>query len=211
MAGSRRSKLDPTLVNELSRYQSNGGVVVTIGQSWLEGASSIRIENEKSAQILTRTFIEEYHRRFAFVGGPVDVVTAAERRRGFEGALKDAGIRAELITSHEFSTPGGYAAATQLVESFGVDASRGLTVIAANDVMALGAIAGFRDCGLNVPQDIAVAGFGDIPISRHYSPSLTTMGFSLEGIGELAADLALKGGPARSEDVVGDLIRRESA
>lgn len=211
MAGSRRSQLDPVLVAELSRYQSNGGVVVTIGQSWLDGANAITIDNHKAALDLAQEFIEENQRRFAFFGGPEDIVTAGDRRRGFELAMSNAGITAEAVTVNDFSTLGGYDAASRLVQSLGTDGARGLLVIAANDVMAVGAIAGFRDYGLEVPHDLCVAGFGDIPISRHYSPSLTTMRFPLESIGELAADIALGADAPRTENITGELIRRESA
>lgn len=211
MAGSRRQEIDPGLVSELERYQTNGGKVVTIGQSWLDGASAVTIDNYQASVDLTETFVREGHRRFAFLGGPDDIVTAANRRDGFKLALERADLVPEVVTSHAFSTPGGYEAAIALVESRGLEGLRGLIVIAANDVMALGAIAAFRDAGLNVPQDLWVAGFGDIPYSRHYSPALTTMRFPLEGIGEMAADIALEEDQSRIECIVGEIIRRESA
>ncbi len=211
MAGSRRQEIDPGLVTELDRYQVNGGKVVTIGQSWLDGASAVTIDNYNAGVVLADTFIREGHRRFAFLGGPDDIVTAADRRDGFKLALERAALVPEIITSHAFSTPGGYDAATALVESRGIEDLRGLMVIAANDVMALGAIAAFRDAGLNVPQELWVAGFGDIPYSRHYSPALTTMRFPLENIGEMAADIALYADQPRIEHIVGGIIRRESA
>lgn len=211
MAGSRRQEIDSGLVTELDRYQNNGGRVVTIGQAWLEGASAVTIDNYHAGVDLTETFIQQGHHRFAFLGGPEDIVTATDRRDGFKQALEKADLVPEVITSDAFSTPGGYEAATALVESWGVESIPGLMVIAANDVMALGAIAAFRDAGLNVPQDLWVAGFGDIPYSRHYSPALTTMRFPLEKIGEIAADIALDGDQARIEHIVGEIVRRESA
>lgn len=211
MAGSRRQEIDSGLVIELERYQNNGGKVVTIGQSWLDGASAVTIDNYRAGVDLTEMLIREGHLRLAFLGGPDDIVTAADRRNGFKLALERADLVPEVMTSHAFSTPGGYDAATSLIKSRGVEGLRGLMVIAANDVMALGAIAAFRDAGLNVPQDLRVAGFGDIPYARHYSPALTTMRFPLEAIGESAADIALNADQARIEHIIGEIVRRESA
>ena len=92
-----------------------------------------------------------------------------------------------------------------------LDAVRGLTVVVGNDVMALGAIAGFRHAGLVVPDDLRVAGFDDIPNLRDFSPGLTTVRFPLEQIGETAADIALSHDQVRIEHVVGEIVRRESA
>lgn len=211
MSGSRRQELDAELVAELTRYQTNGGRVVTIGQWWLDGAGAITIDNHNAGLELTEALIESGVDRLAFLGGPDDNVSAADRRDGFGLALARADLEAVSITENDFSVQGGYEAATALVAEFGLDGSRGLTVIAANDVMALGAIAAFRDAGLTVPADVRVAGFADIPFARDYSPRLTTVRLPLEKIGEMAAELALDSGGPRTVRVVGEVIRRESA
>ncbi|MBO0609325.1 LacI family DNA-binding transcriptional regulator [Myceligenerans salitolerans] len=64
-------------------------------------------------------------------------------------------------------------------------------VFAVNDVMAVGAMAAVRDAGLGVPDDVAVAGFDDIPTLRDVTPALTTVHIALERIGEAATHLAL--------------------
>ncbi|GAB3172648.1 hypothetical protein GCM10027059_42470 [Myceligenerans halotolerans] len=64
-------------------------------------------------------------------------------------------------------------------------------VFAVNDVMAVGAMAAVRDAGLSVPDDVAVAGFDDIPTLRDVTPALTTVHIALERIGEAATKLAL--------------------
>lgn len=211
MSGSRSQQLDPELVAELTRYQANGGRVVTIGQWWLDGAGAVTIDNHNAGLELTEALITSGADRLAFLGGPDDNVSAADRRDGFGLALTRAGLDAVSIMENEFSTQGGYEAATAMVAELGLDGVRGLTVIAANDVMALGAIAAFRDAGLTVPVDLRVAGFADIPIARDYSPRLTTMRLPLERIGELAAELALEASAPRTIRVVGEIIRRESA
>ncbi|MEX5262964.1 LacI family DNA-binding transcriptional regulator [Kocuria sp. CPCC 205231] len=211
MAGSRRQEINPELVAELSRYQQNGGRVVTIGQWWLDGAGAVTIDNHNAGLELTETLIQAGHRRFAFLGGPEDLVSATDRRDGFALAMGRTGLVAESITSNAFTSQGGYEAATSLVERRGADGARGLTVIAGNDIMALGAIAAFRHAGLVVPGDLRVAGFDDIPNLRDYSPGLTTVRFPLEEIGVMAADISLSHAEPRTDRVVGEVIRRESA
>lgn len=211
MAGSRRREIDPRLLAELTRYQKNGGRVVTIGQAWLEGAGAVTIDNRSAGDDLTDMLIGTGRTRFAFLGGPDELASAAERRAGFRAALERAGLEAEAEVTEDFNSQGGYEAARALVDRLGTDAVRGLTVVVGNDVMALGAIAGFRHAGLAVPDDLRVAGFDDIPNLRDFAPGLTTVRFPLEQIGETAADIALSHDQVRIEHVVGEIVRRESA
>jgi LacI family transcriptional regulator len=211
MAGSRRREIDPRLLAELSRYQKNGGRVVTIGQAWLEGAGAVTIDNRSAGDDLTDMLIGTGRTRFAFLGGPDELASAAERRAGFRAALERAGLEPEAEVTEDFNSQGGYEAARALVDRLGAGAVRGLTVVVGNDVMALGAIAGFRHAGLVVPDDLRVAGFDDIPNLRDFSPGLTTVRFPLEQIGETAADIALSHDQVRIEHVVGEIVRRESA
>ena len=211
MAGSRRREIDPRLLAELTRYQKNGGRVVTIGQAWLEGAGAVTIDNRSAGDDLTDMLIGTGRTRFAFLGGPDELASAAERRAGFRAALERAGLEPEAEVTEDFNSQGGYEAARALVDRLGADAVRGLTVVVGNDVMALGAIAGFRHAGLVVPHDLRVAGFDDIPNLRDFSPGLTTVRFPLEQIGETAADIALSHDQVRIEHVVGEIVRRESA
>jgi LacI family transcriptional regulator len=211
MAGSRRREIDPRLLAELTRYQKNGGRVVTIGQAWLEGAGAVTIDNRSAGDDLTDMLIGTGRTRFAFLGGPDELASAAERRAGFRAALERAGLTVEAEVTDDFNSQGGYEAARALVDRLGADAVRGLTVVVGNDVMALGAIAGFRHAGLVVPDDLRVAGFDDIPNLRDFSPGLTTVRFPLEQIGETAADIALSHDQVRIEHVVGEIVRRESA
>ncbi|KTF41313.1 LacI family DNA-binding transcriptional regulator, partial [Xanthomonas translucens] len=59
-------------------------------------------------------------------------------------------------------------------------------VFAANDMTALGCLYAFAQAGVRVPDDVALAGFDDIPLARFVHPSLTTMRVSIAGLGEQA-------------------------
>jgi len=86
-------------------------------------------------------------------------------------------------------------------------------VFAANDVMAVGAMAALRDHGLRVPDDVSIAGFDDIETLRDLVPSLTTVHLPLAELGERAAALALDGAPGdpiRQARVRGHVVLRAS-
>jgi len=65
-------------------------------------------------------------------------------------------------------------------------------VFAANDMMALGCLFALRKAGLRVPEDIAVAGFDDVPMARYVNPALTTMRVDIASLGARALQLLLQ-------------------
>jgi LacI family transcriptional regulator len=113
------------------------------------------------------------------------------------------------VVHGEFTRDGGYAAAQQLTDA-GLSAT---CVFACNDVMAVGAMAAFRDHGIRVAEDISVAGFDDIKTLRDLVPALTTVHLDLEELGERVAALALDSNPedpARLVRVRGTVVLRDS-
>lgn len=86
-----------------------------------------------------------------------------------------------------------------------------LCVFCVNDVMALGALAAIREAGLRVPQEVAVAGFDDIPTLADQHPTISTVRLPLEEVGRLSAEMLLKNGDADHRLVVeGTPVLRES-
>ena len=85
-------------------------------------------------------------------------------------------------------------------------------VFAVTDVMAIGVVGAIKDAGLTPGEDIAVAGFDDVPILRDLTPRLTTVALPLEEIGEAAVALAVSDAsdPRLSEPIVGEVRIRES-
>jgi LacI family transcriptional regulator len=63
---------------------------------------------------------------------------------------------------------------------------RPTAIFAANDAMAIGALSALRDAGVDVPREIAVAGFDDIPIARHMSPPLSSVHVPIAELGQRA-------------------------
>jgi LacI family transcriptional regulator len=125
---------------------------------------------------------------------PLGMIAAAEdhlRREGRTVAYRQvlAGStlpQKELLARGEDPTEaGGYAAMQTLLAG----SPRPRAVFAANDMMAMGAMVAIREAGLRVPEDIAVAGFDDIPVARLLNPPLTTVAQFPERLGRRAAEL----------------------
>ncbi|NMR29077.1 LacI family DNA-binding transcriptional regulator [Crystallibacter degradans] len=211
MAGSRSVRPDERLMNELKRYRDNGGRVVTIGQAWMEGTGTVFVNNRAGAEELLRVLAGTGQNRFAYLAGPDHLVTVEDRLAGFRDGLERTGAEEVAVVHGPFNRDGGYQAARALAEQLGGGGLRGLTVLAANDVMALGAISAFRSMGLQVPRDLRVAGYDDIPTLSDYTPSLTTVRLPLEEIGHLAADLAFSEMANATRNISGAVVLRESA
>lgn len=213
LAGSRWSTVDDAPVrDELERYRNHGGRVAVIGQR-IPGASAVVPENAAGAGALARALIAEGHRRFSILAGPEALVTANDRTRGFTDAAAERGVTDVGTIFGEFTRDGGFEAAWELIEKVNLaPGGEPLCVFAVNDVMAIGAIAAFREAGLRVPDDVQVAGFDDIPTLRDSVPALTTVRLPLTELGERAVELTLgdAAGEPGAVSVNGEVVLRES-
>jgi LacI family transcriptional regulator len=212
IVGSRTTdrELTARLAKEVAGYVESGGRAACVSQNRLRSNTAL-IQNRTGARDLARDLAQLGHRRFAVLAGPADLLTARDRHAGFVDGLAQEGVpRHEVRVIHgTFSRDGGYAAARQLVE----DGLTATCVFACNDVMAVGAMAAFRDHGLRIPEDVSIAGFDDIKPLRDVVPQLTTVHLDLEGLGERAAQLALDSRPEDPPRVVrvrGQVVLRDS-
>ena len=212
IVGSRTSSRELTvrLAKELTGFTESGGRVACISQNRL-GTHTVLVQNRAGARDLARALAGLGHRRLAVLAGPAELLTARDRHTGFVEGLRDAGLPDDAVHAvpGPFTRDGGYAAAGRLVAG-GLDVT---CVFAVNDVMAVGAMAAFRDHGLRIPEDISVAGFDDIQTLRDLVPPLTTVGLPLEEMGERAAALALDAEPGarpRTIRVRGEVLLRAS-
>lgn len=130
------------------------------------------------------------HARIAFIAGAEHNEDSAERERGYREAMRRLGLeaRTEYRQRGDFTEDGGHSAATILMTS----KTPPTAIFAANDMMALGAMAAVRATGLSVPRDVAIAGFDDIPTARYVSPPLTTVRVDVEALGALAATVLMR-------------------
>jgi len=142
---------------------------------------SITIDNHGGADAMVRYLLGLGHRRIALVKGPAGNFDASERQRGYRDALGEppGGWSADLELEGDFSEAAGYRAGIRILDL----APRPTAVFAANDGMAVGVLSALRDAGLRVPEDISLAGFDDIPISRFTSPTLSSVRVPIAELG----------------------------
>ncbi|MBN8213033.1 MAG: LacI family DNA-binding transcriptional regulator [Xanthomonadales bacterium] len=172
------------------------------------------IDNYGGARTMMEHLLAAGHRRIAFIAGPPNNFDAFERLRGYRDALLAADASATpWVLPGDFSEASGHRAGQMLLE----DSDRPDAVFAANDMMALGCLFALNQGGARVPDQIALAGFDDIPIARYVAPSLTTMRVNIPELGAHAMRLLLDLQNDESVDaerltpLVPELIVRESS
>jgi DNA-binding LacI/PurR family transcriptional regulator len=126
------------------------------------------------ADLLARTATEHLldlgHRTVHHLAGPQRWYSARDRREGWRTALAERGAREPAVVEGDWSAASGYQAGLELASDPEVTA-----VFAANDDMAIGLIRTLRESGRQVPEDVSVVGFDDIPVAAYITPSLTTV------------------------------------
>jgi LacI family transcriptional regulator len=139
------------------------------------------VDNCQAAEDLTSFLISKGHSRIAMIagrGGPQSV-----RVDGYRKALQSKRLKTLIQLDDAFTEEGGARAAVKLLDK----GEKPTAIIAANDLMAIGVMHALMDHGLSIPDEIAVAGFDDIPAARLVSPSLTTVTQFQNSLGAQAA------------------------
>lgn len=162
---------------------------VTLQSAELDPGHTLSVDQIAGARLATRHLIELGHRQIYHLAGPQDWVEAEARMRGFleEMAASDIPTTAPILG--DWTADFGYYAGRELLRV------RDFTAIfSSNDQMALGLLHAIREEGLDVPGDISIVGFDDIPEAAHFSPPLTTVRQDFPELGRRCVDLLL--GPA---------------
>ena len=157
----------------------------------VEGTSydAISVDNFGGAYAMVRHLLSTGRHRVAIITGSSRNYDARERLRGYRAALRDVGAEPEegWEIPGDFTETGGYQAAREIAAL----SPRPTAVFAANDAMAIGALSAFNELRLRVPDDIAVAGFDDIPMARYMNPPLTSVHIEISELGARAMNVLL--------------------
>ena len=147
--------------------------------------ASFTVDNHGGAFAMVRHLIGRGHTRIALIAGPENNFEAQERLRGYQDALREhLSGSAELVLPGNFTEESGWRAGNQIM----VLAKRPTAIFAANDMMAIGCLFALSEAGIKVPDDIALAGYDDIPIARFITPPLTTVRVRIAELGSLALE-----------------------
>lgn len=145
----------------------------------------LNIDNRAGAIAMVEHLIGNGHTRVAFIAGPKTNFDAQERDKGYRTAMAKHAPDAPLnIVAGDFTEESGYQAGRELL----AQKKQPDAVFAANDMMAVGCLYAFKEAGIDVPGDIAVAGFDDILIARYVTPPLSTVQVRIADLGRIALE-----------------------
>ena len=168
------------------QIQDAGYPVVVVGRMpRLSDVASVGIDDIGGAQAVIRHLVGAHGaKRIGHVSGPLDHQSSIDKRDGYVAALAEAGLSIDprLFFEGNYEEASGRKAALSLQPHL----QPGDAIFFANDQMAMGAIEEWRKAGIRVPEDVLVVSYDNHPMSRHASPSLTTVGADMVGVGETA-------------------------
>jgi DNA-binding LacI/PurR family transcriptional regulator len=169
----------------------------------------LSVDQIAGARLATRHLIELGHRDIYHLAGPQDWIEAEARMRGFLDEMGAMDVPTTAPILGDWTADFGYYAGRELLRV------RDFTAIfCSNDQMALGLMHAIRDAGLQIPGDVSVVGYDDIPESAHFWPPLTTVRQDFAELGRRCMALLLDeiaDGPARDRSpIIPALIVRGS-
>ena len=176
---------------------------------------AVGFSNLQAAQEMTRYLIRRGHQRLAYAGGTQsDNDRTQARELGFRQALEEA--RLPVHESWIMSLPMEFASGCELARNLMAQRERPTAIFAASDIIATGFVLECQRLGLRIPEDIAVAGFDDAPLSATIEPQLTTVHVPQRQIGLVAGEMILdrlrKRRPGmRQRDLGFRIVQRRSA
>lgn len=153
-------------------------------------SSCTYVDDRAAAHMMTMHLISQQHKKIAYISGPKSHGAASARRTGFLDALAEAGLDTETcpILHGDFSSRSGFQQCDTLLKS-----SQYVTAIfAANDDMAVGAMMAALKAGLDIPSELAIAGYDGSHVGTIVWPTLTTIRQPVRELAERAANLLLE-------------------
>jgi len=170
---------------EVARAQEDTGVPVVVVEG--DGAKArwtVGVDQHAGAELATQHLLELGHRDVVHLAGPQDWTEARARLAGWRSAMTAAGLRNPEPVVGDWTARSGYEAGRLIAGRTDVTA-----VFAANDQMALGLLRALAEAGRDVPGDVSVVGFDDIPEAAYLIPPLTTVRQDFSAVGQRAIEI----------------------
>lgn len=178
-----------------------------------EGAAGVRaaaIDQRRGGRLAAEHLLGLGHTRVAEISGPLGWWDARERHEGILEVLSERGLTLGGSIEGTWEAQSGYGAVKGLLEQ-NTDFT---ALVVGNDAMALGALKGLREHGLQVPGDVSVVGFDDLPEAAFFEPPLSSVRGDFPALGRRCADLivALMGGlePPEAAPLLPTFVARSS-
>jgi DNA-binding LacI/PurR family transcriptional regulator len=185
--------------------------VVAVGCGATAAVPSVKIDNLAGAAMATRHLLDLGHRTVHHISGPESWLDARDRQDGWRQVLRAAGAPEPEMPRGDWSARSGYEIGLELATRPEVTA-----VFCANDSMALGFLRAAAERGRELPRDLSVVGFDDVPEAAYFWPPLTTVRQDFGALGARALESLLvqlmAGGEAGPvPPIVPDLVVRFSS
>ena len=184
--------------------------MIAAGASSTPNVFTYSENQELGARLATQHLIDLGHTDIAHLAGSMDWFDGRVRKRGWEAALRDAGLEPGLCLEGDWSPKWAYETSLRLVEEGRVPQA----IFAVSDHTALGIIRAFAEKGIRVPDDVSIVGFDDIEGSEYFLPPLTTVRQDFNALALTSIDVLLGAVEGRDVDrTPGDpkLVVRRSA
>jgi LacI family transcriptional regulator len=188
-------------------------VVVDTDSATSASVPTVGSSNWNGGLIAVRHLLELGHRRIAVISGPEDVLCSQARVAGFRSAHDEAGIPVdpELVRYGAFAAQTGCEHGMALLTR----PDRPTAIFAGSDTQALGVLRAARQCGLDVPGDLSVVGYDNLPVAAWTGPGLTTVNQPLRDMAGTATRMLLDLAQGvdlltTRVDLVTELVVRES-
>lgn len=149
----------------------------------------VTVNNSDGTYTAVKHLIDQGHQKIGFIAGLAKLSTAYERQKGYERAMKDAGLTIEpgWVQEGNFRRDGGFTGMMNILAL----RNRPTAVIAANNLMTLGALQAIYERHVHIPSEMAIVGYDDMAWASSLNPPLTVIAQPTFELGRVAAQLLL--------------------
>lgn len=175
-------------VDHIRRLNESGMPLLILDRNPNIGINSAVIDSFKGGYKAARHLINSGHKLFGYIDRFEDHFHSIERRKGFFFALHKHNIKREdnfVVRCKGLGYENGYIAANHLLGQL----KKPTAIFGYTDEVSLGILRACKDLGFDVPNDISVVGYNDLPISSYTIPRLTTIHYPMEEISKVSVDL----------------------
>ncbi len=160
--------------------------VVTFHFPTSQDLSGVELDETAGFLQITEHLIRKGHERIGFIGSDWNRDRLGSAKAlGYFLAMQRHGLTPKRIPAGPFSLESDYRRSSKVRDRF-------TALVCRSDYTAICLCRGLREAGLRVPEDVAVAGYGDLDLAAYVTPALTTLQIPYEQIGEAAMDLMLE-------------------
>ena len=188
-------------------------VVVDTDSATAASVPTVGSNNWNGGLLAARHLLQLGHRRIAIISGPQDVLCSQARVAGFRFAHDEAGITVDpdFVRYGNFYVTAGFEHGLDLLTR----PDRPTAVFAGSDMQAMGVLQAARRLGLDIPRDLSVIGYDNLPMAAWIGPALTTINQPLRHMADTATRMLLDLArgvelPTSRIDLVTELVVRES-